>query len=137
MYKALDLAYYIIDKCTRENFPVNLYRLLIILYLSQIRAIRVTGNRLFREEIHAYNFGPAVPSVYYRFLGYGAGGILGKYPQMKIDNKVKFLIDETIVFVRESSLWELNSIIHSEKGKWFQTYNGGMGDHEVIPIQNS
>ena len=63
MYSALNVAKYIIDKCTRENYPISNLQLQKILYYIQ-REFLQRGPKAFPEEIEAWQFGPVVPEVY-------------------------------------------------------------------------
>lgn len=63
MYAALSIARYIIDKCTKERYPISNLQLQKILYYIQ-REFLQQGMKAFPEEIEAWQFGPVVPEVY-------------------------------------------------------------------------
>lgn len=66
MYSALNIAKYIIDKCTRERYPVSNLQLQKILYYIQREFLQL-GTKAFSEEIEAWQFGPVVPAVYRQY----------------------------------------------------------------------
>ena len=78
MYLALEIAKYIIDKCTKDNCPISNLQLQKILYYIQ-REFLQQGEIAFPEEIEAWQFGPVVPEVYRQYCGFGALPIRMRY----------------------------------------------------------
>ena len=96
MYKAMDIAQYIITKCTRDGSPVSNLQLQKILYWVQGEYLAISGRPLFQEDFFSWQIGPVMPNVYYRFCGYGASKILGRYPGIMIEKDTKALIDQIV-----------------------------------------
>ena len=71
MYSAMDIARYIVDKCTNDGCPISNLQLQKILYFIQ-RDYLKKDSQAYSEEIQAWQFGPVVPDVYYRYCGFGA-----------------------------------------------------------------
>ena len=65
VYAALDVAKYIVDKCTSDKQPVSNLQLQKILYFLQKKYLIDEKRILFSDEIQAWQFGPVVPEVYY------------------------------------------------------------------------
>lgn len=133
MYKAMDIAQYIITKCTCDSSPINNLQLQKILYFIQGKHLAKNSFPLFKEDIFAWQFGPVVPNVYYRFCGYGASRILGRYPGIMIEKDTKVLIDQTVEEKRALYPWVLRTQTQKEAGGWDRIYQNGKGDHQVIP----
>ena len=72
-YSALDIAKYIISKCTSDEKPINNLQLQKILYYAQKEFLRVS-SALFDDEFEAWQFGPVIPSAYYQYCGFGEIG---------------------------------------------------------------
>ena len=62
-YDALEVAKYVINKCTVENYPVSNLQLQKILYFLQKKYLIQQGRRLFKDAIEAWQFGPVVSEV--------------------------------------------------------------------------
>lgn len=78
MYSALNMAKYIIDKCTRDKYPISNLQLQKILYYIQKEFLQ-HGSMAFPENIEAWQFGPVVPEVYRQYCGFGALPIRMRY----------------------------------------------------------
>lgn len=75
MYRALDLANYIVDKCIKDGTPITNLQLQRILYFVQKDFLK-RGSQAFSDYIEAWWFGPVVPTVYFCFCGFDAMPIL-------------------------------------------------------------
>ena len=85
MYKAIDIAKYIINKSIDFNRPISNLQLQKILYYVQGEYIKVTkGCKLFDEDLEAWAYGPVVPEVYYEF---------NKLLELQVQKFIKFIIN--------------------------------------------
>lgn len=75
MYKALDIARYIIERCREKNRTVSNLKLQKILYFVQAEFLVTKNQPCFAETIEAWDFGPVVPEVYYEYRMYGSANI--------------------------------------------------------------
>ena len=66
---AIALARYVLK---RSLSPMNNMKLQRILYYVQGYFLREFGRPLFPDEIHAWKFGPVVPTVYYKYSWCGS-----------------------------------------------------------------
>lgn len=130
-YKALDVAKYIVTKCYMENCPVTNLQIQKILYYIQKDFLK-KGTVAFDDEIEAWQFGPVVPEVYYFFCGNGSMRILSVYFN-HLDASFTNKIDGIIVEKRVLRPWDLVADTHEPGKAWSRIYNGGIGDHRVIP----
>lgn len=131
MYSALDIAKYVINKCTNDGCPISNLHLQKVLYYLQ-RAYLRNGEILFVDEIQAWKFGPVVSSVYYNYCGYGSLPIeeITKIEILENDLKrINPIIDE----YKYKDPWELVRETHRPGSAWNIVFNGGIGDHKVIP----
>lgn len=133
-YNAIDIAKYIINKCTLENCPISNLHLQKILYFLQRKYLREKGITLFIDEIQAWQFGPVVPEVYYQYCGFGSFAISLKYYDIDIFDEDAKIIDDVVVENRSKNPWELVKETHSKGGAWDFIYANGKGNHKVIPI---
>ena len=131
MYSALNIAKYIIDKCTKDRDPISNLQLQKILYYIQ-REFLQQGAMAFSEDIVAWQFGPVVPEVYKQYCGFGALPIRMRYV-VTIQSSDKNIINPIIEKKRILNPWDMVSDTHSSGKAWDLIYRGGLGDHQIIP----
>ena len=131
MRSALDIARYIINKCTKESSPISNLQLQKILYYIQKEYLK-NHEYAFSDVIEAWQFGPVVPEVYYYFCGFGAMPITSRY-EIKLDNTQ--IIDKIILEKRGLNPWELVEETHKKGGAWDRIYQAGQGNRGEIPVE--
>ncbi|MCF2641137.1 DUF4065 domain-containing protein [Roseburia hominis] len=131
MYKALDIAKYVIDKCTRDNCPISNLQLQKILYYIQ-KAFLNQGKHAFRDDIEAWQFGPVVPVVYRKYCMYGAMPI-EENSEIHLNEDDRRIIDTVIVQKRKINPWTLVDDTHKAGGAWDIIYRHGVGNKNKIP----
>lgn len=75
MFHAIDISQYVINKSVTDNIPINNLKLQKLLYYIQAATLIQTGHPCFSDSIIAWQFGPAIPSVYKIYREYGLSGI--------------------------------------------------------------
>lgn len=136
-HSALDIAKYIISKCTLDEMPISNLQLQKILYYTQKEFLRVSFA-LFDDEFEAWQFGPVIPSVYYQYCGFGALPIRMQY-SIKLDSltpKELGVINDIIDEKRKKNPWELVEETHKPGGAWDRAYNNGFGNHQEISTED-
>jgi uncharacterized phage-associated protein len=128
----LELAKYIINKCTCEDNPISNLHLQKILYFIQ-RAFLKNDKIAFQDDIEAWQFGPVVPTVYYHYCGFGAMKINRKY-DINLDGLDMKLADKIISEKSIKYPWDLVEETH-EKGKtWDVIFKDGVGNKDTMPL---
>lgn len=130
-YTALEIAKYVIDKCTREGHPISNLQLQKILYYIQ-KAFLENGTEAFEDDIEAWQFGPVVPSVYYQYCGFGAMAIRMKY-ETSIREAFLKIIAPIVEVKRDLNPWIMVEDTHKDGKAWAEIYKDGIGNHQVIP----
>ena len=127
MYRALDIAHYIIQRCNTTNRTIINLKLQKILYFVQAEFLVTKNQPCFVEEIQAWDFGPVVPDVYYQYRMFGSANIpcLGKNRAAQIislgDKKIlDGIIDECAKY-SASALVELTH----KQTPWIEAYKPG------------
>ena len=127
MYSAIDIAKYIIDKCTVENQPVSNLQLQKILYFIQINYIRLQNCVAFDEPMEAWQHGPVIPDVYNEFVDCGGTKIHRLYENKRkmFKNPMdKSIVDALTDRCRSMNPWELVARSHKVGSPWEKIYNG-------------
>lgn len=132
---ALELAKYIVSKCVTDECPISNLQLQKILYYIQKEFLK-NGNHAFPDKIEAWQFGPVVRTVYYRFSGYGAMPIMREY-QVSIDEDYSkdevALIDRIVEEKRVLDPWQLVEETHKPDGAWYKIYSDNERNDKIIP----
>ena len=70
MYNVDDVARYIINYCNDNNYYLNHFKLVQILYFCQARYL-IDNKQLFKEDIIAVDWGVSIESIYKQYRQYG------------------------------------------------------------------
>lgn len=149
VYKALDIARYIVNYSNKQEYGISNLKLQKILYFVQAEFLALQKKQpCFQEEIEAWGFGPVVPGVYKEFRQYGGSNIptIQKYIEIDEDWSIiekkydsecikqedKNIINKIIDGFADYSASSLVSITHKQD-PWMKTYK--KGQCKIIPKQ--
>lgn len=129
MLTAEKVANYILS-LSEPEFGDNISNLKLqkLLYYAQGFHLAMNGEKLFEEDIVAWEHGPVVQEIYHKYKIHGANAI-------EIPKKINFndfnddqinLLNEIYQVYGQFSAWKLRNMTHSEK-PWVVT-----GQNEVI-----
>lgn len=133
MYRALDIARYIIERCRDNNRPISNLKLQKILYFVQAEFLVTKNQPCFAEEIQAWDFGPVVPSVYYEYRMFGSANIpcIGRSLTTRpIPAKDRVILDGIIDECSRYSASALVEITHNQT-PWIEAYEQGGYNNEI------
>lgn len=135
MYMAVPLSRYIVAKCVQDGCPISNLQLQKILYYVQKEFLK-SGSPAFSDDVEAWQFGPVVPSVYFRFCGFGAMPITfcgDNEKPVQLSSMDQIVIDRIVEEKRTLPPWDLVEETHKPGGAWDKVYHNGEGNHKVIP----
>lgn len=89
MYKAIDIARYVIYYCHQNSYSISNLKLQKLLYFIQAYFLVEKDEECFIDSIEAWDFGPVIPNVYYEYNMYGSTNIPNQktYEKLDIDTK--------------------------------------------------
>lgn len=131
MYSAETVAGYAVSKCIDDGQPISNLQLQKILYYIQKKYLN-DGRIAFADDFEAWQFGPVIPKIYYRYSGYGAMPIDIPETDSDLDKEDSSIIDPIIEEKRVLNPWDMVNDTHKEGSAWYITYQGGKGNHCVI-----
>ena len=134
MYSAIQIADFIVAYCINRHSPISNLQLNKILYFVQKDFLKITPEGLFAEDFEAWQFGPVVPSVYYKYCSFGGMDIL--FQPLSIVTLSRFEKDRVITVVENkitNNPWNLVEETHKPNGAWDKIFQNGKGNHWVIP----
>lgn len=133
MYKALDIAKYVITRCTNDGCLISNLQLQKILYYLQREYLKKNG-KLFPDVIEAWQWGPVIPNVYNVYCVYGSMKI-DEVHNVFLDENVRRIIDPIITQKRNINPWLLVDETHKKNGAWDRVYRNGAGNKTIIPCE--
>ena len=132
MKTAMQIAHYVIEKCTKEEKAISNLQLQKILFYIQKTALQSDkGVPIFNDEFVAWKFGPVIEDVSYTYCVFGAMPIRRIYNE-EIEGSIKVLIDPIINKKRELNPWDMVEETHKKGGAWDTTFKSGLGNGKVI-----
>lgn len=133
MYKAIDLSKYIVTKCIVDGCAISNLQLQKILYYVQKDFLQ-RNCVAFSDDIEAWQFGPVVPVVYYKFCGFGAMPITNTFEVGGIASSDLQAIEYVVDAKKFLDPWDLVADTHKKNGAWDKIYQNGLGNHNIIPL---
>lgn len=129
MCTAIEVAHYVISKCTKDEMPISNLQLQKILYYLQ-KIFLQSDRELFTDDFVAWQFGPVIEDVYFDYCSFGAMPIRRTYfVNLEVNTR---MIDPIIEEKRLLNPWEMVAETHKENGAWDLTYLNGRGNGKII-----
>ena len=133
MYKATDIANFLVYLMTDSCDDLTNLKLNKILYYAQGHYLQKYGKPLFEDAIEAWPYGPVIKSVYSTYKSYSDQPITG-YDLTRValvEDEVKsYLVDIARKYGRFTASALMN-MTHKPKSPWAEVKKG-----EVITIQS-
>ncbi|WP_024622440.1 Panacea domain-containing protein [Metaclostridioides mangenotii] len=104
---AMDVAEFVIVYCEKKENPITNLQLQKILYYIQCEYLKETNKWLFENCIEAWDYGAAVPDVYFtysKFISYKITGVIPKYNNIFSDLD-KEIMTKVIVRISKQNVW--------------------------------
>jgi len=124
MYKAIDVAAWFINRAIDDSVlngefmtPLKVQKLL---YYSQGFHKVLTGEKLFKEKILAWQYGPVVQEVFNELRCYNSSGISDGLISVKIDDETEKVLNLVYNNFNQFSAGKLVSMTHNET-PWVST----------------
>lgn len=136
MYSAQCVANFLINECNRQNVPITNLKLQKLLYFVQGEYVRSYNERLIDDDFYAWQLGPVVPEVYYKFAIYSSSPI----PEQKVGDseslpvQVQEKIALLLPWYMNMSTWDLVDLSH-EQDPWKYAHQI-FGDKSLIPYES-
>lgn len=124
MYTAKHVAQYILNRCSVDGELINNLKLQALLYFVWINYRQLAHKRLFNDVIYAWQFGPAIPDIYYDYCSYGGMDIDIRYSSddVGIDVVDAEILDASLTKYRNYSVSRLVEMTHAVGKPWYQVY---------------
>lgn len=147
MYKAIDIARYVINYCNKHDYDITNLKLQKMLYFIQGGFYLQKNKPCFEDDFECWQYGPVIPSVYSDFKIFGSNQLpevhtLRKYNFEKgeyihydwdfsfEDDSDARLVDAYIDVLSKRTTYDLVRISHNQS-PWRNNYEEGK--HKIIP----
>lgn len=117
LYKAGDIAEYIIYYCDKHGYAISNLKLQKLLYFVQAKFLVDANKPCFSDVIEAWDYGPVVPDVYRKYRIYGSSNIPCVYDYNHfdyLDRNDMEIMDEILADVSKYSASQLVNITHHQ-----------------------
>lgn len=118
--KAIDIAYYVIEKYNERGVEISNLKLQKIMYYIQGYFYKDLKISAFDEEIFNWPYGPVVPDVYFEFSVFGSLPIYldekakEETLNIKFNRDHKKVIDRVVACCNDKKASQLVEMTHSE-----------------------
>lgn len=132
MYKALDIAKYVLSYYKNKNIYITNSKLQILLFFIQLECVKNNNinNLCFEDDINAFAFGVYIPSVSAIYASYLSRPIfVGELNVISIDDKYKNIInlvldtyekyDDLMSVLKQNKVWQI-SVNNLSKDKTYE-----------------
>ena len=121
--------------CEKSDWGVSNLRLQKLLYLTQmIHMGRTDGERLFRGDFGAWNYGPVEPTLYHKVKRFGDGAVDDVFVHarnFKNSDVRREVMDNVCDRFLQLSGGELIGITHWSQGAWAKNYRAGIRNTSI------
>ena len=137
MYKAVDVAEFIVQQTNAQKRPINNLMLQKILYFTQAEFLVGKRYKCFSDPIEAWDSGPVVPAVFEKYKNFGTSNLFVKrqFKTFQIKNNDAVTISNVIDACFEFSPDELTEITKRQL-PWKRAYRHGLTPKNEVSCKN-
>jgi len=131
-YSASDIANFMIACSFIEKIPLSPMKLIKLVYIAYGWGLVFLNQKLFNEDIEAWQYGPVIPSIYHEFKRFGkeaidemsismnemTGDLWVNRINLKEGNNISKLLNLVWTYYRNYSAVELSDLTHQLGSPW-------------------
>ncbi len=134
MFSSVEIANKIIIRTeTDKGDIITNLKLQKLLYYLQGYNLAIFGEKLFDDNIEAWQYGPVVPTAYQQFKGFGSAGLTldESIVEIVLPESLNVLFEQVMTEYGQFGAVKLMKMTHEEK-PWRETFKNGDGAGSVI-----
>lgn len=143
-YTPQHIANYFLDRAESEGRRLSSLKLLKLVYIAYGWYLALKNEKLFNEQIEAWQHGPVIPSIYHEFKHYGSAPITGRSltvdynesdgkldlevttPRIpETDQDANTILDTVWKSYKDYTAWKLREMTHEDDTPWTRVYIDG------------
>lgn len=129
-YNAVDVAFSLLKFASKQgNYFTNL-QLQKLTYVCHGLSLAHFKRPLIIDDVFAWQYGPVIPSVYFRFKAYGASAITEKC-DVVLDSESEAIVSEVVSKLGHLSGPQLVELTHRVDSPWHKIWDGSQ--NKIIP----
>lgn len=129
-YDSIEVAYCLLAHAAEQGLKLTNLQLQKLSYVAHGLSLAKFDRPLVIEDIYAWQYGPVLPSIYYRFQPYGKGAITESH-SVEIDGESDQLIAGVVSLLGKVTGYQLVEMTHKPDSPWTQIWDGKR--NQVIP----
>jgi uncharacterized phage-associated protein len=139
-YSVLAVGNAFIELSKRDGVPVTNMKLQKLVYIAHGFALALHHEGLFREPVHAFQWGPVIPELYHAVKHFGRNAITEKIPVPAGELTIDLDDPNNIAAELVKMVWQkygkytaaqLSTLTHRDGTPWSQVWNDT--EYGVIP----
>ncbi|MFT6910759.1 MAG: putative phage-associated protein [Oleiphilaceae bacterium] len=129
-YSAVDVAFSLLKHAAEQGKCFTNLQLQKLTYVCHGLSLAHLGRPLITDDVFAWQYGPVVPSVYFRFKLYGANYIKERM-DLILDSESETIVKDVVAKLGDLSGPQLVELTHREGSPWSTVWDGSQ--NKVIP----
>ncbi|GLR64386.1 Panacea domain-containing protein [Marinospirillum insulare] len=129
-YSAIDVAYVLLEQAAKQGKQFTNLQIQKLVYVCHGVSLAHFDRPLILEDVHAWKYGPVVPSVYFNFKQYGAD-FISEHSEVQLDVASQKIVCQVIEVLGHYSGPQLVELTHRSGSPWHQVWNDN--GFKIIP----
>lgn len=129
-YNAVEVAFSLLQHASMQGKNFTNLQLQKLTYVCHGLSLAHFHRPLIIDDVFAWQYGPVVPSVYFRFKSYGPN-IISESSDVILDTQSDSIINEVVTELGHLSGSQLVELTHRPGSPWYQIWDGT--HHKIIP----
>lgn len=129
-YSAVDVAFSLLKHAAEQGRYFTNLQLQKLTYVCHGLSLSHFHRPLITDDVFAWQYGPVVPSVYFRFKSYGSSAIQ-EHMDIVLDGDSEAIVKDVVAKLGHLSGPQLVELTHREGSPWSKVWDGSQ--NKVIP----
>lgn len=129
-YSAIDVAFLLLQEAAKQGKEFTNLQIQKLVYVCHGLSLAHFDRPLIVEDIHAWKYGPVVPSVYFKFKKYGSS-VIDEAAPVQLDAESQAIVEQVVESLGSYSGPQLVELTHREGSPWHKVWEGQ--GFQIIP----
>ncbi|WP_051219059.1 Panacea domain-containing protein [Oceanobacter kriegii] len=133
MYRAVDVAYKMLELAQQRQLALSNLQLQKLLYIAHGYLLAWKNKPMFKDDISAWKYGPVILGVYNQFREFGAEKIpVGAVEAGVDDHDVIEALEGTLKLYGDRDPMDLVNLTHQPNTPWYCVYEEEDGKRDLF-----
>src|SRR5690625_3983070 len=130
-YTAVEIACVLLKCAQSRGLSFSNLQLQKLAYICHGISLSRFERPLFIEDVYAWQYGPVVPSIYFRFRDFKSAPVTEDVADVELDADSQYIVQSVVEKFGYLSPWQLVKLIHREGSPWYRVWQ--QRKRSVIP----